>query len=44
MISEKIKIALIKRKMVGKDLADALGCSSQSIYALLKKITGMKNS
>ena len=23
--------------MTGKDLADALGCSSQNIYALLKK-------
>ena len=37
MMSEKIKIAMIKRNMNGKDLADALGCSTQNIYAHLKK-------
>ncbi len=37
MMSKKIKIALIRRNMTGKELAEALGCSSQNIYALLKK-------
>ena len=37
MMSEKIKLVMVKRNMTGKDLADALGCSSQSVYALLKK-------
>ena len=36
-MSEKIKMVLVKRKMNGKDLADALGCTSQNIYAQLKK-------
>lgn len=37
MMSEKIKLVMVKRDMTGKDLAEALGCSSQNIYALLKK-------
>lgn len=37
MMSQKIKLVLVKRNMTGKDLADALGCSSQNIYARLKK-------
>lgn len=37
MMSEKIKLVMVKRNMTGKDLADALGCSSQNVYALLKK-------
>ena len=37
MMSEKIKLVMVKRDMTGKDLADALGCSSQNVYALLKK-------
>lgn len=36
-MSEKIKLVMVKRNMTGKDLADALGCSSQNVYALLKK-------
>lgn len=37
MMSETIKLVMVKRNMTGKDLAEALGCSSQNIYALLKK-------
>ena len=37
MMSEKIKLVMVKRNMTGKDLAEALGCSSQNVYALLKK-------
>ena len=37
MMSEKIKLVMVKRNMTGKDLADALGCSSQNVYAHLKK-------
>ena len=37
MMSESIKLVLVKRNKTGKDLAQALGCSSQNIYALLKK-------
>ena len=37
MMSEKIKLVLVKRNMSGKDLAEALGCSSQNVYSLLKK-------
>lgn len=37
MMSEKLKIAMIKQNMTGIDLAEALGCSSQNVYALLKK-------
>lgn len=37
MMSEKIKLVMVKRDMTGKDLAEALGCSSQNVYALLKK-------
>lgn len=44
MMSETIKLVMVKRNMTGKDLAEALGCSSQNIYALLKKIIGAKNS
>lgn len=36
-MSEKIKLVMVKRGMTGKDLAEALGCSSQNVYALLKK-------
>lgn len=36
-MSEAIKLVMVKRDMTGKDIADALGCSSQSIYANLKK-------
>ena len=39
MMSETIKLVMVKRNMTGKDLAEALGCSSQNIYALLKKDT-----
>ena len=37
MMSQKIKIVMIKRHMKGIDLAEPLGYSSQNIYALLKK-------
>ena len=37
MMSETIKLVMVKRNMTGKDLAEALGCTSQNIYALLKK-------
>lgn len=37
MMSEKIKLVMVKRNMTGIDLAEALGCSSQNVYALLKK-------
>ena len=37
MISEKIKLVMVKRNLNGKDLAEALGCSSQNVYNLLKK-------
>lgn len=37
MMSENIRLVMVKRNMTGKDLADALGCSSQNVYALLKK-------
>ena len=37
MMSEKIKILMVKRNMTGINLAEALGCSSQNVYALLKK-------
>ena len=37
MMTEKIKILMIKRNMNGNDLAKSLGCSSQNIYARLKK-------
>ena len=37
MMSEAIKLVMVKRNKTGKDLADALGCSSQNVYALLKK-------
>ena len=37
MMSEKIKLVMVKRGMSDKDLAEALGCSSQNVYALLKK-------
>lgn len=37
MMSKKIKLVMVKRDMTGKDLAEALGCSSQNVYALLKK-------
>lgn len=43
MMSETIKILLVKRNMTGKELADALGCSSQNIYALLKKDNWTEN-
>ena len=37
MMSEAIKMVMVKRNKNGKDLAQALGCSSQNVYALLKK-------
>ena len=37
MMSETIRLVMVKRNKTGKDLATALGCSSQNIYALLKK-------
>ncbi|WP_051656942.1 helix-turn-helix domain-containing protein [Butyrivibrio sp. AE3004] len=37
MMSETIKLVMVKRNMNGKELAEALGCSSQNVYALLKK-------
>lgn len=37
MFSEKIEIALIKRKMSKGELADALNMTSQNIYTKLKK-------
>lgn len=37
MMSETIKLVMVKRNKSGKDLAEALGCSSQNVYALLKK-------
>jgi DNA-binding Xre family transcriptional regulator len=37
MMSETIKMIMVKRNLTGKDLAEALGCSSQNVYALLKK-------
>jgi DNA-binding Xre family transcriptional regulator len=37
MMSEKIKLVMVKRNLNGKDLAEALGCSSQNVYNLLKK-------
>ena len=43
MMSEKIKLVLVKRKMSGIDLAEALGCSSQNVYQLLKKDNWTEN-
>ena len=37
MMSEAIKLVMVKRNKTGKDLEDALGCSSNNVYALLKK-------
>ena len=37
MMSEKIKLVMVKRNMTGTDLADALHCSPQNIYSRLKK-------
>jgi DNA-binding Xre family transcriptional regulator len=37
MMSKVIKLVLIKRDMTAKDLAKILGCSSQNVYALMKK-------
>ena len=37
MMSEAIKLVMVKRNKNGKDLAAALGCSSQNVYAMLKK-------
>ena len=37
MMSETIKMVMVKRNKNGKDLAEALGCSSQNVYSLLKK-------
>lgn len=37
MMTEKLKIAMVKRHMNGTDLAEALGCSSQNVYSLMKK-------
>lgn len=37
MMSETIRLVLVKRNKTAKDLAEALGCSSQNIYSHLKK-------
>ena len=37
LMSEKIKLVMVKRSMTGKDLAEALGCSPQNVYNLLRK-------
>lgn len=37
MMSQTIRMIMVKRNKTGKDLAEALGCSSQNVYALLKK-------
>lgn len=37
MMTRKIKIALMDRNLTARDLADALGCSFQNVYTLLKK-------
>ncbi|SHI96713.1 Cro/C1-type HTH DNA-binding domain-containing protein [Butyrivibrio fibrisolvens DSM 3071] len=36
-MSETIKLVMVKRDMNGKDIADALGCSTQAVYANFKK-------
>lgn len=36
-LSEKIRMAMAKRNLNGVDLAKALDCSNQNVYALLKK-------
>ena len=37
MMSETIRLVLVKRNKTAKALAEALGCSSQNIYSHLKK-------
>jgi len=36
-MTEKIKIALLKRKLSVKELADRLGCSSQNLSGKFKR-------
>jgi len=36
-MTEKIKIALLKRKLSVKELADKLGCSSQNLSGKFKR-------
>ena len=36
-LSEKIRMAMAKRNLNGVDLAKALDCSNQNVYALLRK-------
>lgn len=37
MMTEKIELVLVKRKMTKKDLADALHCSTSNIYNKMKR-------
>ena len=37
MMSEKIKMIMVKRDVSGADLADTLGCSRQNVWRLLKE-------
>ena len=37
MMSEKIKMIMVKRDVSGADLADTLGCSRQIVWRLLKE-------
>ena len=37
MMSEKIKMVMVKRDKSGLDLAKALGCTPQNVYRLLQK-------
>lgn len=37
MMSEKIKLVLVKRNKTGQNLAEALDCTPQNIYRLLQK-------
>ena len=39
MMSEKIKMIMVKRDVSGADLADTLGCSRQNVWRLLKEDT-----
>lgn len=37
MMSEKIKLVMVKRNMNGKQLAEKMGCTPSNVYNLLKK-------
>ena len=37
MMSEKIKMIMVKRDVSGADLADTLGCSRKNVWRLLKE-------